>query len=301
MKEYSIYPFEYMRITQNHKGEIPNSSKIGNHLPHWYPNADYSDKPWDEACKDGGKSYFVPKNDYKIVEILGLGTTTTNAVRLQTCNKVIIPLNNEEVILELTLTHMDESCIKKLKAGQIIHKNEKVIWEGKDGADANHFHCTANKGKYGGFKYNSNEKWVFAYEKSLIPPEAFFVDNSVKILNPDNYKFKEVPAMEKVGKPVERNTKVDQLKVKVPELRARKTPSLKGDILGYMNEGYYDIQDKTEADGYIWYKVQDMYIAYNKDWEDILPHEETKEEIQIEYKNRILEHIDEFLTKYIEK
>ena len=301
MKEYSIYPFEYMRITQNHKGEIPGSSQIGNHLAHWYPNADYSDKPWDEACKDGGQSYFVPKNDYKIVEILGLGTTTTNAVRLQTCNKVIIPLNNEEVILELTLTHMDESCIKKLKVGQIIHKNEKVIWEGKDGADAYHFHCTANKGEYGGFKYNSNRKWVFAYKKSLIPPEAFFVDDSVKILNPDNYKFKEVPAMEKVGKPVERNTKVDQLKVKVPELRARKTPSLKGDILGYMNEGYYDIQDKTDADNYTWYKVQEMWIAYSKDWEDILPHEETKEEIQIEYKNRILEHIDEFLTKYIEK
>lgn len=298
MAEYSIYPFEYMRITQRHDE--------GNHLPHWYPNADYSDKPFDEACKDGGQSYFVPKNDYKIVEIMGLGTTTTNAVRLQTCNKVIIPLNNEEVILELTLTHMDEACIKKLKVGQIIHKNEKVIWEGKDGATAYHFHCTVNKDKYYGFHKNSNstskkEVWVFAYGKSLLPPEAFFIDKSVNVLDPRGYTFKEVPEMEKVGKPVERNTKVDQLKVKVPELRARKTPSLKGDILGYMNEGYYNIEGKSEADGYIWYKVQNMYIAYSKDWEDILPHEETKEEIQIEYKNRILEHIDEFLTKYIEK
>ena len=107
--------------------------------------------------------------------------------------------------------------------------------------------------------------------------------------------------MEKVGKPVERNTKVDQLKVKVPELRARKTPSLNGEILGYMNEGYYDIQSKTDADGYTWYKVQDMYIAYNKDWEDILPKEVTPEEIQKEYIDRVLEQIKNFLYQQIEK
>lgn len=104
-----------------------------------------------------------------------------------------------------------------------------------------------------------------------------------------------------VGNPVNRNEKIDQVFVKVPQLRARKEPSLKGAILGYINEGYYDIQDKKDADGYTWYKVQEMWIAYNKDWLDILPHEETKEEIQLAYKKRILEHIDEFLTKYIEK
>ena len=107
--------------------------------------------------------------------------------------------------------------------------------------------------------------------------------------------------MEKVGKPVERNTKVNQLKVKVPELRARKEPSLNGEILGYMNEGYYNIQEKKDNDGYTWYKVQDMWIAYNEQWEDILPKEITPEEIQKEYIDRVLNAIKEQLYRQIEK
>lgn len=291
--EYAVYPFEYMRITQRHDEN--------NHLPHWKPNANYSDKPFDEAGKDGGRDYFIAKNEYRVVEKSGTQSYGYN-VRLETTHKVKIPYQEEPVILEITLTHLNYDDWSKLSNGQILKVGTKLIREGTSGAaSGNHFHCTANKGKYYGFKYNSNHKWVFAYEKSLTPPEAYYVDGSVKILDANGYKFEEVPKMEKVGKPVERNTKVDQLKVKVPELRARKEPSLKSTILGYINEGYYDIQDKKDADGYTWYKVQEMWIAYNKDWEDILPHEETKEEIQIEYKKRILEHIDEFLTKYIEK
>lgn len=293
MKEYAIYPFEYMRITQRHDE--------GNHLPHWKPDANYSDKPWDEAGKDGGRDYFIAKNEYKIVEKLG-SQSTGYSVRLETTHKVYIPYKEDDVILEITATHLNYDDWSKLSNGQIIKVGQKLFREGTSGqASGNHFHITANIGKYYGFLQNSNGKWVFCYEKSLTPEEAYYVDSSVKILDSKGYKFKEVPAMEKVGKPVERNTKVDQLKVKVPELRARKEPSLNGEILGYMNEGYYNIDGKTEADGYTWYKVQDMWIAYDEQWEDILPREQTKEEIQIEYKNRILEHIDEFLIKYIEK
>lgn len=295
--EYSIYPFRDMRITQRHDE--------GNHKAHNIPFKDYSDKPWDEACTDGGRQYFEPQNDYKVVEILGLNTTvTTNSVRLESVNKLKIPYQEEPVILELTLTHLEEATIKKLKVGQIIPKGSKIILEGKDGATANHFHCTANIGKYYGFKKNSNGKWCFVYEKSLTPPEAFYVDPKFNnIINPKGYVFKEVPVMEKVGKPVARNTKVDQLEVKVPELRARKTPSLNGEVLGYINMGIYDIQDTEGAkDGYDWYKVQDMWIAYSKDWVDLLPKEEpTKEEIQKEYADRILENMKEWLYSLIEK
>ena len=300
MKEYAIYPFEYMRITQNHKGEIPNSSQIGNHLAHWKPNVNYSDKPWDEAGKDGGRDYFVAKNEYKIVEKLG-SQSGGYAVRLETTHKVYIPYKDDAVILEITLTHLNYDDWSKLSNGQILKVGTKIMREGTSGgATGNHFHITANLGKYYGLLQNSNGKWCFTYEKSLLPDEAYYVDGSVKILDANGYKFKEVPN-QKVGKPVERNTKVDQLKVKVPELRARKTPSLNGEILGYMNEGYYDIQDKTEADGYTWYKVQDMWIAYSKDWEDILPKEVTPEDIQKEYIDRVLEQIKNFLYQQIEK
>lgn len=295
MKEYAIYPFKDMRITQKHDE--------GNHLPHWNPFIDYSDKPWDEGSTDGGRQWFDPGNDYKIVEILGLGTTaTTNSVRLETVNKVYIPYQEEPVILEITLTHMNEETIQKLKVGQIIHKHELVIQEGKDGADAYHFHCTANIGKYYGMLKNANGKWCFTYDKALIPTEAYYIDpNYNRILGTRGYEFKTVPE-DKVGRPVERNTKVDQINVKVEKLRARALPSLSADIFGYMNMGYYDIQDKTEADGYTWYKVQEMWIAYSEEWEDILPKEEpSKEEIQREYMNRILENMPKWLESIIEK
>ena len=294
--EYAIYPFEYINVSQRHDE--------GNHLPHWKPFKDYSDKPWDEALKDTGRDYFVPGNDFRIVEILGIDpSTTTNSVRLESVNKLKIPYQEEPVILEITLTHMNEDNLRQVKVGQIIHKGEKILREGTDGqATGNHFHCTANIGKYYGFKKNSNGKWCFTYEKSLTPPEAFYIDLAhTKLINTRNYVFKEVPKTAHVGKPVERNEKVDQLKVKVDALRARKAPSLNGEILGYINMGYYDIQDKTTADNYTWYKVQDMWIAYNKDWEDILPHAETKEEIQMKYMERILEHMPELLASLIEK
>jgi len=184
--EYSIYPFKYIRISQRHDE--------GNHLAHWKPTANYMDKPWDEAVKDSGKQYFEPQNDYVIVEIIGINPSKyTNSVRLQTCNKVKIPYQDDPVILELTLTHIDEDELKKYKVGQVLKAGGKYLKEGKDGATANHYHCTANIGKYYGLKLNSNDKYVFCYQKSLIPPDAFYVNNSINIINANGYKFKEIP------------------------------------------------------------------------------------------------------------
>lgn len=293
MKEYAIYPFDTMRITQRHDE--------GNHLAHWKPTANYMDKPWDEAGKDGGRDYFVAKNEYKIVEKSGSQKYGYN-VRIETTHNVYIPYKEEAAILEVTLTHLNYDDWSKLSNGQIIKVGQRLMREGTSGqASGNHFHITANIGKYYGFFENSNGKYCFTYEKSLLPDEAYYIDGSVKILDAKGYNFKEVPKMEHVGNPVERNTKVDQLKVKVPELRARKEPSLSGEILGYMNEGYYNIDGKTEADGYIWYKVQDMWIAYNDQWEDILPKEITPEEIQKEYIDRVLEQIKKQMYVLIEK
>ena len=185
--EYAIYPFQYIRISQRHDE--------GNHLGHWSPSTNYSDKPWDEAEKDSGRQYFCPQNDFKIVQILGLGVSTpTNSVRLESVNKLKIPYQEKPIKLELTLTHINEDTLKKLKVGQIIHKNEKVIYEGKDGATAYHFHCTANIGKYYGMFTNTNKKSVFCYEKSLTPNEAFYIDPNFNIIISSNgYKFKSIP------------------------------------------------------------------------------------------------------------
>ena len=303
MAEYAVYPLQNMKITQRHDQ--------GNHLAHWYPAANVSDKPWDEAGKDSGREYFVPGNDFRVVEILGLDTSstkdTTNSVRLESVNPLKIPYQDEPVILEVTLTHMNEDNLKQVHKGQIIHKDEKILLEGTDGlSTGNHFHMTANKDKYYGFKKNSNGKWCFVYEKSLLPPEAFYLDKErTNVINANGYEFKEVPQMARVGTPVPRNTKVDQIEV-LPDatvLRARKEPGLNGEVLGYINVGIYDIEDTEGAkDGYDWYKVQGMWIAYSPDWEVIYPKEEpTPVEIQEAYMTRILEHMPEWLESVIER
>ena len=195
-KEYAIYPFRYMNITQRHDE--------GNHLPHWQKSTNCSDKPWDEACQDSGRSYFEPQNDFEIEQILGLnGDLTTNSVRLKSVNKLYIPYKKEPVYLYLTLTHMNEDNLKQVYKGQILKKGTKILMEGTDGyATGNHFHVTANIGNYYGLLQNSNGSWCFTYEKSLLPNEAFYLDTDyTNVIYDSEYAFQMLPKNEEVGEP----------------------------------------------------------------------------------------------------
>lgn len=185
-KEYAVYPFEHMNITQRYNQ--------GNHIPHWKGSKNYSDKPWDEACKDSGRSYFVPQNDYKVEEVIGLGNNVTNSVRLISLKKLTMP-NGKTDYLKITLTHMEENNLKLVKKGQVIKKGTKLLLEGTDGkATGNHFHITANTGKYYGLLKNSNGAWCYTYTKSLLPQEAFYLDPKfTKVVNKNGVTFKNKP------------------------------------------------------------------------------------------------------------
>lgn len=186
--KYAIYPFKKMGISQRHDQ--------GNHTPHWKNSKDYSDKPFDECCGDSGQSVFAPKNDFKIIQIIGLNNNTTNTVIVQSTEKLTMPCGKTDY-LYITLTHINEVDLKTLKVGTIIKAGTIIarLREGTDGlATGNHFHITANIGKYYGLKKNSNGKWCYVYEKSLLPTEAFYIDkNHTTIKNANGYYFKEVP------------------------------------------------------------------------------------------------------------
>lgn len=275
-KEYAIYPFRYMNITQRHDQ--------GNHKPHWYKVTNHSDKPWDEACEDTGRSYFEPQNDFLIQEIKGLNTTkVTNSVRLKSVNKLYIPYKSEPDYLYVTLTHMNESNLKQVKEGQILKKGTKILMEGTDGqATGNHFHITANIGKYYGLLKNNNGKWCWTYEKSLLPNEAFYLDKDyTNVKNANKYSFKEVPKeIVKVGTPVERDTSKNQIQVIVTELNVRNKPTTSGTKLGYANIGFYNILNTSIANGYTWYEIEkDKWIASKEiAWTLYFPKEEIIEE-----------------------
>ncbi len=268
-KEYAIYPFRYMNITQRHDQ--------GNHLPHWQNATNYSDKPWDEACQDEGRSYFEPQNDFEIEQILGLnGDTTTNSVRLKSVNKLYLPYKKEPEYLYLTLTHMNEDNLQQVYKGQILKKGTKILMEGTDGyATGNHFHTTANIGKYYGLLQNSNGSWCFVYEKSLLPNEAFYLDqNFNNIIYSREYAFQTVPQNEGVGEIVSRNENENQIEVIIPELYCRSEAGLNGKILGFAKQGIHNYTDKKNVDGYDWYYIGTGFIAYNPSWCILYPKKE---------------------------
>lgn len=269
-KEYAIYPFEFMNITQRHDE--------GNHALHSISVTNYSDKPWDEALQDSGRSYFCPRNDFIIEEILGINSSTTNTVRLKSINKLYIPYKEEADYLYVTLTHMNEDNLKEVGVGQILYKGSKILLEGTDGfATGNHFHVTANLGKYYGLLQNNNGKWCYTYEKSLLPNEAFYLDESyTTVLNNREYVFKPIPKEEMpiVGDPILRNEKANQIEIKIENLYSRVNPSLNAKIIGYIKPGIYNYSDVQQSDGYSWYYTDYGWINYDSDWAIIYLKEE---------------------------
>lgn len=267
-KEYAIYPFRYMNITQRHDQ--------GNHLSNWKNSKNYSDYPWDEGCQNGGQSYFEPKNDFLIEQVLGLDSTgdrTTNSVRLKSVNKLYIPSKAEPVYLYVTLTHMNESNLKQVKQGQILKAGTRILMEGTDGfATGNHFHITANLGKYYGLLQNNNGAWCFTYQDSLLPNEAFYLDTDwTQVIYAREYPFQPVPKAEPVGTIVPRDESIDQIEVKVPQLYCRTLPNKGGEILGFTKQGIHNYTDKANADGYDWYLIGEGWIAYTSDWCNLYP------------------------------
>lgn len=281
MKEYAIYPFKNINISQNWNE--------GNHVYHWKYSKNYSDKPWDEAGIDTGREYFIPQNDYIVEEILGVDSIVTNTVRLRSLNKLYLPYGVEDY-LYITLTHMNEDNLKSVKVGQILKKGSKILLEGTDGnATGNHFHITANIGKYYGFLKNSNGAWCYTYEKSLLPEEAFYVDKSFNnVVNTRGSNFVDIPKLEIIGVPVIRNKEYNQLEIKVDNLRCRSNPSLNSDVLGYIKPGIYNYYDVFYNNNYTWYDISVGYVAYNSEWIILYPKNDKKNNFISNIKNFFL-------------
>lgn len=181
---YFTYPFKKMYITQNYNQ--------GNHKEHWYHSTNYKDYPIDESCGDIKKDPVYAPVDMKVIRIYGLNTTaTTNAIVLQTTDKVRTPIGDRVVIM--TLTHPLDSDINKLKVGQIIKKGAVICYEGNDGAKGNHIHLTVGTGSYKGLFKNNNGKYCFVETTTNTPEELIFVNTKfTKIINADGINWKTV-------------------------------------------------------------------------------------------------------------
>lgn len=118
--------------------------------------------------------------------------------------------------------------------------------------------------------WDGKKNWFFSQN----PNPCQVMTLNEKGMHSFRLKKPEPPKPEVVSN-VERNEDVDQIEVKVTDLRVRSTPSLEGDILGYAKEGFYNTYEMVSQDGYNWYKIADnQWIAYNEEWETLLPKKE---------------------------
>lgn len=165
---------------------------------------------------------------------------------------------------------------KPPKVGTIYKQGEHYSNMGTAGGVATHCHLEVQKGKFKMTNKLTSQK-AYKFENTIEPFKALYVREDCLIKYSD-YKWTTLP--DTIGTPIERNEYIDQIEVIAEVLRARKEPSLNGAILGYINQGIYNILSTTTKDNYTWYEVEpSIWIAYNKEWEILYPRKETEEEI----------------------
>lgn len=183
--EYFTYPMKTMSISQNYSQ--------GNHLPHW-KGALTKDYPIDDCGIDKGRDNCIaPVN---MVVVKKYTDPWTNAIVLESLEKVITPIGKYKVYM--TLTHLNNSDMAKIKVGQKIAKHKAICKEGTDGnATGNHLHITVGIAPFNKIKQNSNKKYCFVGKSVKKPEEIFYIDNDfTKIKNSGNIKWKIVPRVE---------------------------------------------------------------------------------------------------------
>lgn len=166
------------------------------------------------------------------------------------------------------MAHMANNSLT-VRVGQAVKRGQTVGIQGSTGNSTGyHVHFEV---RLDGVKVDP-VPLVFAYPTQV-----------VNAYTEKEYGIKHYTPTTFVGNPVERNPKVDQIKVNTNTLRARSEPNLQGKINGYIRTGIYDVHGITDADGYRWYQVDDYWIANNKEetWCTYLPKTETKYTVSV--------------------
>ena len=173
--------------------------------------------------------------------------------------------------------------------GQAVKKGQVLGYMGSSGySQGQHLHFELRKGGYSKIYYAVDPLEYLAVEdRSLVVSD--------KTLFPGLIQYRQTT----IGTPVARNSKVDQLHIVSEMLRARKSPSTSGEVLGYATPGWYNVSDRTEADGYKWFNVEDFWVAQDsaRTWCNFFPKSEPKYEMVISGINAVqkteLEHLCE--------
>lgn len=162
---------------------------------------------------------------------------------------------------------------QKFKQGQVYSHM------GTAGGVQKHCHLEVQKGKFIMPTKTVPTPYgnVYKLDNAVAPYKALFLKEG-DLIKYSPYTWEVAPTT--VGTPVKRDESKDQIEVVATILNVRKKPSLKGETLGFATVGIYNILSKANADNYTWYEIEkDKWIAYNKEWEHLLPKKENEVDI----------------------
>lgn len=177
------------------------------------------------------------------------------------------------------MTHHDND-VSDLWEGKVINQGEIYYHPGTKGlSTGSHIHLAIGKGKYvsPGWYQGEYQPQINAYAWPIFNQynvvDALFLYDKVEMVNPIyDWKITETYIEEPITPNVERDESKNQVEVFVDQLRVRKEPSLSGQILGFAKEGFYNVLEQVENDGYLWYKIaDDNWIATNDEWTKYYP------------------------------
>lgn len=184
-----------------------------------------------------------------------------NAVWLESVDKVKYADGTEDY---MTLMALHDNSVTSLYVGKVIKQGEIFYQPGIKGkVTGPHIHMAVGKGKFTGNGWSKNSYGNWPINNQYDITKALFVHTGVKQTNP-MYDWKETSTLivDNITKNVERDESMEQVEVLVEQLRVRKEPNLKGDVLGYAKKAIYNVLEKKEADGYLWVKIaENQWIA----------------------------------------
>lgn len=185
--EKPIFPSKYIRITQGYdEGTHKDSFAI------------------DNADKDSGISPIYAPFTGVIKKIY---PNDANELWLESSNPVEY---SDGTIDYLTILFAHCNNISNLFVGKEIKQGEIFYYEGTKGnATGNHCHIECGKGKFTGTGWHKNNSGYWSINNGKKPEECLWIDDTIKILDSNNYKFKKISTtnVEKI-KPKEKLEKI---------------------------------------------------------------------------------------------
>lgn len=236
--EKAILPIKYMKQTQGVNGNFSHQETYA----------------IDFAHKHGKTDVYAPFTGI----IKRISPSSGNAVWLESKEKVLWADGTIDYMTVLTIHDND---VSNLYVGKEIKQGEIYYQMGDAGnATGVHLHLEVGRGKFIGNGWTTNSLGKGVINNAVHPANAFFITEDIEVVFDGGYNYRKL-----VGVPKPRDITKNQIEINAFNLRCRIEPN--GEVLGYINEGIYDVIDTQYKDGYYWYKIDhDKWVAHSDEW-----------------------------------